>query len=943
MLQPVDDPNPIKIQPEYVPKDSYLYKLISGTSMIPVTKDSTGAVKTSSTRTELEVLKTYIETGIVEPDKMETFFEVSDYYGTYTLKANYKPEFLSIKMKEDWLRKVFNVDKQDVQSNKQPDSNPNSIKSNLFRLIELTQTQLESFKLVSNIHYLYAYKVAAPKTNLSVAGLITRNTSNHLDEDTLNTLLNERYPSRTTKRDIDNFLASSKTLVSHRYPRTHVTGSSKTKLLKRIQQTADEFNKRDKLFEDDLIRESKRTSRNLSAITCGCDNRDLLPSSWQQSVEQVYATIQSYPVCKIFNTKPDIWNNIVLAGGSVSNAVLHCNLQVDYDLFIYGMSEEQANKKVVECIKLLSSHHKHIEIRRSKNAITYIAQHQTSEWYRPKRIEIQFILRLFTTISEVLHGFDVDSCCVGFDGKRVVMTERADYAFRYMVNTVDFDRLSPSYEFRLHKYMERGFSVNIPGFKWKNVDFAKLLRYRNGYDENGGNGSLPAVPTMNSIPGLGMSSTGLTLPIGFTLPSGAGVIPQLGSPRPSSPRPSSPQPNSSLPTLPRLDSPRPTTPVAMAPVLSSTSMLSGPISTFPGLPTFAPAFTYPGIPTFAPAPTYPGMGLPTFAPAPTYPGMGLPMMTPMPTLPVLGFPALTPYPPMPRRGRYRGYTTGYGGFAGYGTGGTDGTSLEGSSYSRNTSIHKHLKQLKGIEILINGHFVSSYKGNLTLSDDVTDSDYDTKAAKTQRLEAEKIKLGLNKDDEIISYSVEHHFGELESISQIFNFVLPDRYKYKFKISTQLEWLKSKLGEEVSGTFHKSVLDDVELWYTNRFMKDTKTKVEKDADNTISLNELNDLMSAMNATSQPSSRSPSPKRASAYAGSGQTDYALCPGCNMEYKTLTLKKNAGVCGRCRRRPVATMPTTAAAAATSTLRTSLSSSPSDGEESSNEDDEDITQEDI
>ena len=767
MLQPIDDATPIQIRPEYVPQDSYLYKLISGSSMIPVTKNETGAIKTSSTRQELELLKSYVETGEVQFDKMDAFFEVADYYGTYSLKANYNQEFIHIKMKEDWLRKVFN----------KTHDKSSDVRSNHFRLLELTQRQISSFKLISNLHYLYAYKVAAPKTNLDISGLITQNIN---ESTTLKTLKGGAGGGGAlTKDQIDRFLDESKTMVSHRYPREHVTGSSKVKLLKQIQQTVEQFKQRDKLFESDLIRECKRQGRQISKFHTG----EMVSSKWQQTVKQVYATLQSYPVCKIFDTKPDIWNNIVLAGGSVSNAVLGCNLQVDYDLFMFGLTEEQANDKVVECIKLLSAHHAHAEIRRSKNAITYIAGHRSENWYRSHKIEIQFILRLYSSISEVLHGFDVDSCCVGYDGRTVFMTERADYAFRHMVNTVDFDRLSPSYEFRLHKYMTRGFSVNVPGFKWNKIDLNKVLRYRSGYDEDGGNGSLPVVP--NVTPGYGGmygGGGGMYGGLGLTLPTVGPVWPGVGP---------------AIPTL--------------AP---------------PAIPTIAPA-----IPTLAPA-------IPTIAPPMFAPYTGLPGI-----MPVGFYPTVIPYPT--RRGRrYRGYTTG-----------------SGFDAPTTSPIQKHLKPLKGLEILINGHFVPSYKRSVgdTDLDGACESDYDAKASRTEKLEAEKIKLGMNKDDEIISYSIEHHVGEMESISQIFNFIIPERCKnkYKFKVPTQLEWLKSQIGDELNGSFHKAVLNDVDLWYTNRFTKekggkwkekdgegDSENNSEDDSDNSDNDSDLAELTRGM---------------------------------------------------------------------------------------------------
>lgn len=52
---------------------------------------------------------------------------------------------------------------------------------------------------------------------------------------------------------------------------------------------------------------------------------------------------------------------------------------------------------------------------------------------------------------------------VAYDGKNVWTTSRGMRALTYRMNIADPSRQSPSYEFRLHKYGKRGFSVAVPG------------------------------------------------------------------------------------------------------------------------------------------------------------------------------------------------------------------------------------------------------------------------------------------------------------------------------------------------------------------------------------------------------------------------------------------------------------------------------------------------
>lgn len=76
--------------------------------------------------------------------------------------------------------------------------------------------------------------------------------------------------------------------------------------------------------------------------------------------------------------------------------------------------------------------------------------------------KIQVIFRHYAHASEVLHGFDLGSCAVGFDGTDVLLTGLSRFSYEYGLNIVDTTRRSPSYEYRLHKYATRGFAIVMP-------------------------------------------------------------------------------------------------------------------------------------------------------------------------------------------------------------------------------------------------------------------------------------------------------------------------------------------------------------------------------------------------------------------------------------------------------------------------------------------------
>jgi hypothetical protein len=88
-----------------------------------------------------------------------------------------------------------------------------------------------------------------------------------------------------------------------------------------------------------------------------------------------------------------------------------------------------------------------------------------------KPLKFQIIKRIYRSPSEIITGFDVDSCCIltNMDGE-IYTTERGYYAIQKGYNTINFERLSPSYEYRLMKYNKRGFGIWIPF-----IEYFKLM------------------------------------------------------------------------------------------------------------------------------------------------------------------------------------------------------------------------------------------------------------------------------------------------------------------------------------------------------------------------------------------------------------------------------------------------------------------------------------
>ncbi|KAJ3095572.1 Protein mono-ADP-ribosyltransferase parp4 [Phlyctochytrium planicorne] len=112
----------------------------------------------------------------------------------------------------------------------------------------------------------------------------------------------------------------------------------------------------------------------------------------------------------------------------------------------------------------------------------------------PRR-QIQVVFRLFKSPAEILMGFDIDSCCFGYNGKNVYTLPRGLRALTHRYNLVDMTRRSASYEYRLFKYAKRGFAVGVP-----NVHAAKIAN-KNRINTGQGLSRLLSLEARQLVPG----------------------------------------------------------------------------------------------------------------------------------------------------------------------------------------------------------------------------------------------------------------------------------------------------------------------------------------------------------------------------------------------------------------------------------------------------------
>lgn len=208
---------------------------------------------------------------------------------------------------------------------------------------------------------------------------------------------------------------------------------------------------------------------------------------------------QVYPLNNVDMT------NLLIAGGCVRSILTSDSIN-DVDIFIYGISSpKNAQKRVEKLILDIKEHLEEIksekylekEMNKIRSSVEDKAQADKyiSELKRKNKhlcnehqntnigiynngntvtmmvggMQIQVILRLYETKSEILHGFDLGSSAVGYDGINVLFTSLSKFCYENRINVFDHTRRSTTYEQRLVKYLGKGFDIVLP-----NMDISKL-------------------------------------------------------------------------------------------------------------------------------------------------------------------------------------------------------------------------------------------------------------------------------------------------------------------------------------------------------------------------------------------------------------------------------------------------------------------------------------
>lgn len=186
----------------------------------------------------------------------------------------------------------------------------------------------------------------------------------------------------------------------------------------------------------------------------------------------------------------DDFNNLFIAGGAVLQSLIldpryTYNRLNDIDIFIYGLDEEAAEKKINLVVHKICSYFdktmlQPYEIRnrviyRSPDSITI----NIAPTYKCAKFQIIYS-RLYKTKSEILLGFDIDCCCCGYDLDKIYVLPKTLFSLIHRINIVGIDksRFSKSYENRLLKYSYRGFGVYVPGLNFDKLKYTDHIPFK---------------------------------------------------------------------------------------------------------------------------------------------------------------------------------------------------------------------------------------------------------------------------------------------------------------------------------------------------------------------------------------------------------------------------------------------------------------------------------
>lgn len=156
-------------------------------------------------------------------------------------------------------------------------------------------------------------------------------------------------------------------------------------------------------------------------------------------------------------------HNLVVAGGFLSSLLTGPQPPKDMDLFIVldaALSDQETIRQMEASIAALITHlsrtdgtFKLLKVYRSAKVVTLVTE----------ALVFQIILRCYSSIEEILFGFDLGPAQLAYDGNHFLATPMGYYALFTGLFLIDPEKhYQPAFNSRVIKYLSRGFIGVLP-------------------------------------------------------------------------------------------------------------------------------------------------------------------------------------------------------------------------------------------------------------------------------------------------------------------------------------------------------------------------------------------------------------------------------------------------------------------------------------------------
>jgi hypothetical protein len=216
----------------------------------------------------------------------------------------------------------------------------------------------------------------------------------------------------------------------------------------------------------------------------------VMPCIHKNKIDDLGSVVDLGAFKQAFFSKTDVWSsidmtNICVAGGSVAMSAHGSTKFNDYDVYLYGLNQEQADLRVKKLVDDICAYYakdklpnddSRLALSKKVNSLDilffindekmiYHQLHRNNKQYTLAKTvcKIQIICRLNSSIASILDGFDLDVSKCAFDGENVYFTEASKLTHETHTMKIDLSkRRRYNFESRIIKYRNRGFRLELP-------------------------------------------------------------------------------------------------------------------------------------------------------------------------------------------------------------------------------------------------------------------------------------------------------------------------------------------------------------------------------------------------------------------------------------------------------------------------------------------------